>query len=52
MLVVPAEQSKNFVVYKLYCSNYKKSMDAIQRAKQIPAFAEFLQVRVLCVVCV
>jgi hypothetical protein len=38
-------QSKNFVVYKHYCSNYKKSMDAIQRAKQIPAFADFLRVR-------
>jgi hypothetical protein len=38
-------QSKNFVVYKHYCSNYKKSMDAIQRAKQVPAFADFLRVR-------
>lgn len=37
------EMSKNFVVYKHYCSNYKKSMDAIQRAKQIPAFADFLR---------
>eukprot|EP01089_Gocevia_fonbrunei_P019118 TRINITY_DN6656_c0_g1_i1.p1 TRINITY_DN6656_c0_g1~~TRINITY_DN6656_c0_g1_i1.p1 ORF type:complete len:141 (-),score=15.53 TRINITY_DN6656_c0_g1_i1:13-435(-) len=40
-----AEMVKSFLAYDQYCSNYKKSMDAVKRIKKNPFFQNLIRKR-------